>query len=273
MTFDKTILLNLHRRSDRLAMFLGQVNRMADHGAWPFGYVERFPGIDGQLVPTPSWCVSRAKAMLGPGSWGCTLSYATIFGQAISEGLDNILVFEDDAVFVPGFGEKVQAYLEHVPDDWDSIYIGGYPRETRAHPPIEINQYVVRPYRVTATHAFAVRAPLMRAYLELMFEMPPEICDARMSQVHTEGGENPVHGGRWNIYLPNTVEGRPLAGGLVGQRGGFDSDIASGLSDDSMFNLPKTTQLRPAGSRITDAVQRGRLINDRRPAHLREAQP
>lgn len=213
LKFDRTFVLTLARRADRLREFFNRVNAIAD---WPFDVPQVRYGADGSKLIVPHWCGENMSA----GSWGCTMSYARLIEDALSNGWDSVMVFEDDACFrtkrqVPGtetwepadFGEDVRTMMAAVPDDWDAIYFGCNLRTGRQKPPMAVNDLVMRPHRVTATHGFAMRKRFMERAYKQMFRFPMNICDWRFSDVHcgVRHDENNVYSEEWprpqvNVY-------------------------------------------------------------------------
>lgn len=58
---------------------------------------------------------------------GCTLSHRRIVEEADRQGLANVLVFEDDAIFLQGTGEHLKANLPELEArDWQLFYLGGH---------------------------------------------------------------------------------------------------------------------------------------------------
>lgn len=56
----------------------------------------------------------------------CCLSHMAIVKEAKERGLENVLIFEDDCMFLPAWKENIKQVLEEVKDkDWSIIYFGG----------------------------------------------------------------------------------------------------------------------------------------------------
>jgi len=156
--FDRVVVLNLDRRPDRLTAFRSRVPT-----DWPFCSVERVPAFDGSAIPRseiPAWYAPDNKERYR-GAWGCFQSHLGVWQKALADGLDSVLVFEDDAVFSPDFSARAITFAEHVPSDWDQIYFGGQHLQTDKTPPVRVNEHVVRGRNVNRTHAYAVRRPMM----------------------------------------------------------------------------------------------------------------
>ena len=54
-------------------------------------------------------------------------------------------------------------FIDHLPEDWGMLYLGGQHLMVGKHPPTRVNDWVFRPYNVNRTHAFALRGHTMRA--------------------------------------------------------------------------------------------------------------
>ena len=146
--FDAIYCINLDRDRDRW----GQMQR-------------RFAalGID--------WFVSRFAALETPESHhiGCALSHRAIVAEARQRGLRNVLVFEDDAIFLDDtlslLGEVLRE-LDGLP--WSLCYLGGRPwRQERV--PLPGRTRVTRPTAMTCTHAVAYSE---RVYGRLLDAIP-----------------------------------------------------------------------------------------------------
>lgn len=57
-----------------------------------------------------------------PGELGCAQSHYSIIKKAKYQGYKNVLIFEDDIVFLKGFNELIQEYLDLLPENWDVVY-------------------------------------------------------------------------------------------------------------------------------------------------------
>jgi hypothetical protein len=155
--FNRVVLVNLKRRPDRLARALAALEACD----WPFAVPEVFEAIDGQLTPAPEGWQS------GAGAWGCLRSHQRILERAIQDGVDRLLVLEDDVCFSRNFATDVAAFLRSVPNDWDQLLIGGQHR-LESGIPEPVNRYVLRCKSCERTHCYAIRGAFMRkAYQRL----------------------------------------------------------------------------------------------------------
>lgn len=93
---DKIFVINLDRRTDRLSKISDALKRLD----LPY---ERFKAIEGGIK-------------------GCAMSHYGVIELAKNRGYKNILVLEDDAIFVEDFFDKLNKHI--IPVNWNMIYLG-----------------------------------------------------------------------------------------------------------------------------------------------------
>lgn len=146
--FDRVVVVSLKRRPDRLAAFQARAS-----AAWPGQTIDVFPAVDGQLEERPKGWKSQ------PGAWGCYRSHQAIIERAIADGIERLLVLEDDCTFLPGFSDRLASL--NPPADCQQLYLGGEHLEN----PKPAAEGFVRGTNVNRTHAYAL---LGRPALELV---------------------------------------------------------------------------------------------------------
>ena len=127
---DDAYVINLDRRADRLEKFRTTHPDIS-------GAVERWPATDGKTIKlTP-----ELAKLFGPNDFfwkkavmGCALSHLGLWWKLMNEKPDikNFLIFEDDARLLPGWQETLQLSLNHLPEDYDVLYLGGILPPNRA---------------------------------------------------------------------------------------------------------------------------------------------
>jgi hypothetical protein len=213
--FDRVVVVNLKRRPDRLACFMAAVRE----SNWPFKQPVVFAAVDGNMAPPPDEWKS------GAGAWGCMRSHLRILEQAMMDGVDKLLILEDDACFTDQFPQKVAEFLAVVPDDWDQLMLGGQHVNTNGNPKL-VKPGVYRCTDCERTHCYAIRGEFLRKLYQRwagVGEFSGEVhCDWIM-------GRNPEMQCQHKVYAPERF--------LVGQERG-KSDIDGGLQPKKFWNPP-----------------------------------
>jgi GR25 family glycosyltransferase involved in LPS biosynthesis len=156
--FEDCYYINLNHRIDRKELFekrAAEVEVIAN----------RFEGIepreeDCPLLPS-ALIEKRRKYKVG-----CTLSHKGIIELANKRELENVLIFEDDCIFLEGFQEKAKKCVEELKNvKWDVMYFGG---EINNHC-VNISENLVKVENggVYCTHAYAVNKSFYKPILDM----------------------------------------------------------------------------------------------------------
>lgn len=194
------------------------------------GFYERLPETD--LIPeVVTWSAVHGDTCLPPdnwhagnGAWGCYRSHMAILEECINDGVESYVVFEDDAVFVGDFDNKLRDFIQELPDDWEQVYLGGQLLHANTHPPIKISDRVLRPYNVNRTHCYALRGSGMLAVYRHLSNLPfhtSEHIDHHLGRLHETY--------RNNVYCPDKW--------LVGQGGG-SSNVSGKIEPIAFYDNP-----------------------------------
>ena len=151
--FDRIVCINLDERTDRweqvqqsAAALLGEVK------------LQRFSAIKPDL----------AKERVHNGRAGCLLSHRTVIEQAYRDGLESVLVLEDDLSIDQAFQEKITPTLASLQQtEWDVFYLG----ITAKAPLLPAGNGLVRTLGGMTTHAMAYHR---RAMPKLLQQLPDE---------------------------------------------------------------------------------------------------
>jgi len=129
--FDKVVVINLDKRTDRLEKISKQLDEL--------GIVfERFSAIDG-----------TGKDPITAG----TISHTQVWKKY--QGL-KVLILEDDALFVDNFNEKFAEVIQTLPSDWDIFYLGALVAPTTGKI-IKVNEHWYKQVVSTGTQAYCLK--------------------------------------------------------------------------------------------------------------------
>jgi GR25 family glycosyltransferase involved in LPS biosynthesis len=142
--FDCIAVISLPDRKDRRLQLL---KNLREHGLADPADITWVDAVDGRNQTLPPWW----KA--GPGAWGCRASQLAALTAAQRDGVECLLILEDDAVFHPRAGQWLNDIMPALPSDWEMFYLGG--QHMRA-PARTADPRILKAKSITRTHAYAV---------------------------------------------------------------------------------------------------------------------
>jgi len=166
----RVMVLSMKQRAARRQSFKQQFQGVG----WKLG-AEWAAALDGASMPsklrwlkgfedTKSWDHDK------PGNWGCYISHLAMLRdhQAKCSTCD-LMIFEDDAVFVPGFEQRWQSFFSKVPKDWSIVRLGG---QSLWEPSFEATPDYVHAKAVANTWGYVVRAKEVGRLADLLAGLP-----------------------------------------------------------------------------------------------------
>ena len=187
--FDRVAIISLPRqegRRSRLKSHLKQLG-LADEKA-----ITWVDAVDGQQEKVPSWW----KA--GTGAWGCRQSHLEVMRNALDDGVDRLLVLEDDVVFQPRTAEWLNALMPDLPSSWDQFFLGG---QHTSRPEETADSRILRAGCINRTHAYALQKKALPRVLEEM--SAEEACRAHPDW-HLDHHFGSQHLAKtWETYAPS----------------------------------------------------------------------
>lgn len=154
--FDAIYCINLDKRPDRWKEALEEFESRGIKG------VERVSAIDGKNLDITKYNYSKKVT---PSELGLILTNINIIKQAKHDGLQRILITEDDVVFTDQIA-NFQSLYRQVPDDWDMLYFGGNHNKHKGwKPPVEISTGVVKLHLTYTTHCIGIHEKMFDTIL------------------------------------------------------------------------------------------------------------
>lgn len=208
--FDRVLCVSLDRRQDRKDRFTSSLP-----SDWPWLKPQFFRAISGAKVKHPQWWHQ------GGGAWGCYRSHCRILEDALMDGLESVLIMEDDATFCDDFPSRAERFFSAIPSDWEMAYLGG---QHLKRPNQIFDEYVVC-RNVNRTHAYAARGKGIRKLYKWL--MNTKEWHNRHHVDHHYG--RIVQSGGVRCYAP--------AQWLCGQAGDERSDVCGKPVHDRWWNM------------------------------------
>jgi len=213
--FDRVVVINLKKRTDRLAKFYQTLKRCD----WPFRQPEVFVAVDERSISVPEKFINMRSAL------ACTCSHQQVMEQAISDKVKSLLILEDDVCFKDDFHIRIKRFLKTVPADWDGLMIGGQ-HVCKTGKATLIKSGVVRCMDCERCHCYALRGSYLR-----------KLCQRLKSRGNFHGqicndiimGRDPALQMAHNVYAPKLF--------LAGQERSW-SDISKTVFPRRFWNPP-----------------------------------
>ncbi len=156
--------------------------------------VHRFSAINGfeigipPQIPDPNFEIAglRGFSVMRPGQIGCLLSHLGIIRLAMSKGMKNVMIVEDDVQFdVEKFPEQCE-FLNELPVNWNMIYFGGN-HQTDPTPCLDLDTMIEsKTISITTctftTHCLAInlQSPIISNMIFMIQQvaLPVDVCYA-----------------------------------------------------------------------------------------------
>lgn len=194
--FDRIVILTLDPRGDRACATLSELTEKNLAKS-----AELMRGYRGEEMLPPEWFKASAAA------WGCLKSHIRVLEDAIRDGVQRLLVLEDDCIWLPEASRLAQRFLMEVPADWGQIYFGGQMRARFPSEPLRGKLACVRARAVHRAHAYAVsRAtlPLMLQHVQRAPDYIRAAARAKGKKRHFDHQLEVAHRrGDWPVYAPS----------------------------------------------------------------------
>jgi hypothetical protein len=147
--------------------------------------------------------VRRLRAVTTPSDHhlGCALSHRQVIAAAARQKLENVLIIEDDALFLDtALAHLSSSIAELRRQSWEIFYLGGHRWATTGRP-LPGCRHLLVPERISCSHAIAIHRS---AFAKLLADLP-EDAPGMETFLRVHGGIDqyyPLHGGRCLVASP-----------------------------------------------------------------------
>jgi len=232
-------VVNLDRSPDRWAQ---TQEELAKQGL----QADRFPATDGkamtdaELEEGATWW---ARHFCTPGMIGCFMSHLRIWKAVVAQGLECVIVFEDDVVPHNNFKHSIKAVLEELealPDGWDICLLGAIGCVNPIREPLHMRFYELGPgggrpapkgsrTRSLSDHIFVPRRPAgTHAYMVSKSGAQKLAKQLPKARYHVDLAA-------WSRREINLVAARPFLATQRFDEGGASSTVANDKSRSERF--------------------------------------
>jgi GR25 family glycosyltransferase involved in LPS biosynthesis len=149
---DSIYVINLKERTDRKEHIVNQLEKIDCKN-----YI-LFEGVNGKKIDNPTKMPS--------GMFGLIKTYINMYNDWKKNPKDNILIIEDDCIFVDNFNLRLSEYMEHVPENWDMLYFGANHNYHMGEKTIPVNQNCIKLNNSYSAHCVLIKS---HVFEELIF--------------------------------------------------------------------------------------------------------
>jgi GR25 family glycosyltransferase involved in LPS biosynthesis len=177
--FDKTYLINLGKRKDRL----DSVDKKCKKIGLEYTRVE---AIDGDFLADPGVDFNTDEARMirwNINSYALVLTTIGIIKDAMANGYKSILILEDDIDFHAMINSHVSNGFNSLPDDWEMFFLG----VANLKDFNMANRYLAKISGALYCHSYAVNHLVYEKYLEVLEKKNKPIDICTMEDIQTRG--------------------------------------------------------------------------------------
>ena len=154
-------VINLKHREDRRNHIISELNKI---NCKNYTIID---AIDGNEL------VNNTR--LTNGMLGLNHTYLKIYDEWKLESNDNnIIIIEDDCVFMDNFNEKLFEYMSNIPNDWDMLYFGGNHNYHVGYQTEKINEYCIKLNNTYTAHCVVLKNHVFEELIENIRSMTIE---------------------------------------------------------------------------------------------------
>jgi len=136
-------ILNLKKRNDRLEHIKTEMSKI-DCKEYKI-----FESVDGSLLEN--------KTRLTNGMLGLVKTYIKLHEELLKTNYQDVIIIEDDCVFIENFNNLLKEYIDSIPKNWDFLYFGANHNRHMGYTTTKINENVLK-----LTYSFTAHCVLIK---------------------------------------------------------------------------------------------------------------
>jgi GR25 family glycosyltransferase involved in LPS biosynthesis len=145
-------VINLKERSDRKIHIESELKKI---NCEKYKLIE---GVNGNLIDNPT--------RLKNGMFGLITTYLKIYEDWSKNDCDDIMIIEDDCLFVNDFNEKIKVYFDNVPSDWDMLYFGANHNYHMGMKTLRVNDKCIKLNKSYSAHCVLLKKQVFEELIE-----------------------------------------------------------------------------------------------------------
>lgn len=148
-------VINLKKRTDRLRHIQEELKKINCNN------YEIVEAIDGNTI--------NRSPFINQGALGLVQTYFKIFELIKDKPTEEIIIIEDDCVFHENFCDRINNFINEVPNNWKILYFGGNHNELgNAQPPIRVNNSVLKVHHTYSAHCVVIKTKIFFELIEIL---------------------------------------------------------------------------------------------------------
>lgn len=197
--FDKIFVINLSQNvqkwaitSEMLSRYGIKFERVEGVNGYEKKYAQEWKEYASEGLINPGEKKYRRKGIPSPGAWGCLLSHKRVIEKAKEQGLERILILEDDIRIHKDFLILFSEIQSQIPSQWKLIHLGS----------LQLNWDVTKPYsehlyhpeykviknelliNTVGSHAYGLHCSIFDLMLEYIAQIKLEFDVGALREIH-----------------------------------------------------------------------------------------
>jgi len=161
-------VINLKERTDRKEHIVKELNKISCN---EYNIID---AVDGSKIEN--------RSRIKNGAFGLLMTYKNIYNDWKNKGGSDVLIVEDDCMFIDNFNVHLETYTKSVPTNWDMMYFGANHNYHMGQQTQKINDYCVKTNNSYSAHCVLMKPYIFEELIKMINNQPLEV-DVLMAQL------------------------------------------------------------------------------------------